>query len=761
MVIVANLRNATLRHGGKQRQGTAGRQGKGPAEKQRKPRRLAAVAAAVLAIALVAAAAVTGTGLPRSVADLRDVGAWLADSALGSVTHAEGTSGKPDAMITLTAARGDQLRIVQSGDVVLVQDTRTGRVYRIDPAQLTVTQSATYGTAAIQVVASAADAYIVAPAAGLAQRIDPATLSTIGAPLRLGTRIGSAVITAQGTLWLALPARGEIVPVRAGVPGAAIPVAKPRDSLGLTLTGNQLVVTDSTAATMTIIGSSGGSQTVALPAAVTRSPRPVPLVPASAPGHIVPVLVPAMNQLIIVNTATGRPAAVTLGVAATDRLESPQPFGQRVYIPDESTGSLIVYDTASGRLLPPVVVTGRPGALDVFVNDGMLWANDPDGSAAVAVNAAGSARAIGKYQPQLPGGRPQRGPSRRPVIMSSVAGGGPGSTPRPGRGQGKGHGPSPSASLAPPAIPSPAGPSPAGPSPAGPSPVTPPGPPGAPTATSGPGQITVTFTPSAGATPTGYTLAGVPAGATVTPASVPASGQPFSFTVTGLSCAQTYQFAVVAGYPGGAVDSPATAAMRPCVVPSAPQSLTVTATGNHSMTLRWAAPASGGGGTVTYTVGWSGAVSGSKAGITATSYQITGLTNNAAYSLTVAAVNPAGASQPISVSQALTPPSHSYNTFRNTQFILNVRSQPTQKSNSVATIPIDSGGGLGPAVTVFCQVTGSAVTDPVDSTLTGDIWDKVSYNGVSGYISDLYVNTPQSAAQHYSSYSNPPLWQCS
>jgi hypothetical protein len=52
------------------------------------------------------------------------------------------------------------------------------------------------------------------------------------------------------------------------------------------------------------------------------------------------------------------------------------------------------------------------------------------------------------------------------------------------------------------------------------------------------------------------------------------------------------------------------------------------------------------------------------------------------------------------------------------------------------------------------------VKDKYDPTLTGDVWDKVTYNGVTGYISDLYVNTPQSMAQHYNSFSDPPLWQC-
>ncbi|HLI39627.1 MAG TPA: protein kinase [Streptosporangiaceae bacterium] len=202
---------------------------------------------------------------------------------------------------------------------------------------------------------------------------------------------------------------------------------------------------------------------------------------------------------------------------------------------------------------------------------------------------------------------------------------------------------------------------------------------------------------------------------------------------------------------------PSAAAPQP---PSAPQALTVAGTANHAVTLSWSPPASGGGGQVSYDVSWSGAVSGRQPGIGGTSFQVTGLMNNATYTFSVTAVNAAGTSQAATVSQALTPPPQTFNTFRNTQFILNVRSQPTQNSNSVATIPVDTGGGLGPAVTVFCQVTGSAVTDPVDSTLTGDIWDKVSYNGITGYISDLYVNTPQSAAGNYAAFSDPPLWEC-
>ena len=33
-------------------------------------------------------------------------------------------------------------------------------------------------------------------------------------------------------------------------------------------------------------------------------------------------------------------------------------------------------------------------------------------------------------------------------------------------------------------------------------------------------------------------------------------------------------------------------------------------------------------------------------------------------------------------------------------------------------------------------------------------------HGLAGYVSDLYVRTPQSVAGHYTTLSNPPLWPC-
>src|SRR5438445_6767612 len=127
----------------------------------------AAGSAALAALAVVATTLVAlgGSGhavLPR----ISNVGAWLPNTDQGSVTHANGLSGQADARVNLHDAAGHVLTVVQDGSTTLIEDTTTGTVSRIDPAQLTVTQSVSYGSADVQVVAGAGLAYVVDPVKG-------------------------------------------------------------------------------------------------------------------------------------------------------------------------------------------------------------------------------------------------------------------------------------------------------------------------------------------------------------------------------------------------------------------------------------------------------------------------------------------------------------------------------------------------------------------------------------------------------------------
>ncbi|MEV5750771.1 hypothetical protein AB0L00_23355 [Actinoallomurus sp. NPDC052308] len=676
---------------------------------------------------LGAASIAWGAGMRGAVPRLSDVGAWLGSSKKGEVVHANGLSGKVDGRVRLTASNGHPMRVIQDGPTVLVVDEVTGLVSRIDPGQLSVTQSRSFGAAGIRVVADARTSYVVDPVQGTVQRIDPVTLSTIGRPLTLTAPLGEAAIDGQGTLWVPVPARGELVPIRGDRPGTPAKAGNPQDPLTLTIAAGVPVVTDAHTATTTVIGTSGGGLRVNLPSPISRDTTPGGLLaPAHTDGVLVPMVARSQGSLVVVDTGTGALTTVGLDTRGDD-LGVPQALGQKVYIPDQAKGDLIVYDAAAARFEDRIPVSGRRGPLESFVRDGLLWVNDQNSATAVSVSSSGAVHHVGKYDPGAPSDRPSAGRGSPPATASQPATGSPPAT-------------------APPTV-SPPSPAPPAQAPAGP--------PGTVTATSGPGYVDVTFSPAGSGTPVGYELRGSPAGGSAQPARTPAGG-PFSFHVTGGRCATEYRFTVVALYAGRRVSSRPSQAVRPCVAPGAPRSLAVRGRKEGEVDLAWQPPANAAGTDVAYDLSWNGARSGSAGGLTGTSRAVTGLASGGDYDFTLTASNAAGAGRSASVTTTLAYPTRQYQVYNNSKLPLNVRAAPDQGSASVGTI---TAGGQ-PTVPVICQVTGGSVTDPVDSTVHGRIWDRITWNGGTAYLSDLYVHTPRSAAGDYGAFSDPPLWHC-
>jgi hypothetical protein len=683
------------------------------------------------------------------LAHISGVGAWLSNNKQGSVTHANGLSGKADARLMLHNAQGHPLKVIQDGKVVLVQDTVTGVVSRIDPSALTVSQSVSYGAAGVQIVAGAGLAYAIDPVKGVVQRIDPTQLSAIGTSIPLGGPVGTAALDGQGTLWVPLPKTGQVVPVANGTAGTPVSVGRPNDTLNVTVAAGTPVVSDATQATMTVLSRDGGRSTVNLPATATGSASGGLLTPAATDSPLVPVVADGSGQLVVVNTVTATPTSVTLTGLDAHHLGTPQVLGDRVYVPDETTGRLIVYDTGAGQLVDQITVTGKAGALNMFVKDGMLWVNDANGPDAVSVDSSGGVHHIGKYDSQLPGGplpatRKASSPPPSPkdngnqALNSGISPAAPGITlGNNNRGNGGGgnrqpakpvrHSPSPVV----PSNPPPSQPS-TPPASHPPSSAPPPPPPPvlqAPRSVSETpqnGSILVTFTPDS------YTLSGLPSGATSNPTQV-VPGSSYRFTVTGLVCGkQPYQFSVVANYPTGQRSTQASGGALPCVAPKAPTNVSLNTGTQHQIGVTWGAPSDNGGGNVTYQV--SGAGSGSANG---TSYTIRGLKNFQNYSVTVAAVNSAGSSQPPATTSATLAPGRTWGgtIYNNAQYPVNVRAQPDTGSTSKGTFA--AGGGQG--VTVVCRTPGGSWQDPTGSP-SGSTWYKIQYSG-DGYVATGYVNT--------------------
>jgi hypothetical protein len=632
--------------------------------------------------------------LPR----ISDIGAWLSNDSNGSVTHANGLSGEADSRVTVANAAGHPLSVVQDGNTVIVVDTVTGAVTRIDPAQLTVTQSVSYGSPHVQVVAGGGHAYAVDPARGLVQPIDLGTLSALGSPVSLRAPLGTAAVDQHGTVWVPELATGNVVPVTGSAPGVPVPVGAPGDALALTVARGAPVVTDATNATMTVL-LAGGRQAVNLPAGSADL-----VAPAATDGVLVPVLSPATHRLVIVDTSTAQTTAVALTGFTDDRLGPPQVLGGRVYLPDNSTGRLIVYDASTGALLNQITVSGKPGRLELFLHDGLLWANDASGTAAVSIDSTGTARQISKYSPDLPGGP-------LPSSAASTGTGGGGTTTEPGpTGKPK------------------------------PSPTAPPNAPTGVVERSDPGTIEVRFNPSSGATPTSYTLSGVPAGATVDPPSI-GPGGPYLFTVTGLPC-QQFPFAVVANYPSGPLSATGPGVFA-CLAPAAPANVTLDTGSQHQVTASWPATASTGGGPVTYQASLDGAAPVDVG--TGLSKAFTALTNFQTYTVSVTARNPAGSSAPKS-SGAKKLSAGPWNGVigNNAVLSVNLRADHTTASASLRGFPPPGGQ----AVTVVCVYpNGGAWADPSGSP-AGSSWYQVS-SPQAGWVATGYVPNVSG------------VWQCS
>lgn len=746
--------------------GAAGAASSAPAGRSRSRRgRLATGAGVSVSVFSLAAAAVFATAPQAVTAVLHGVSAWLADDHTGAVVQVDGQTGKPYAAVKVADEPGDRLEVYQSGSTVFVRDLTTGQVNRIDPSSLTVTASARLPSTGTDIVVGGSAAYLVDSPAGFVQGLDPATLALagprVGAPA-LVARLGAAQLAPDATLWVADDGDGRLVPVRHGVAGTPVPIGGRGDTLLMSLADGRPVVTDATDSTVEVLSADGAGpvRAIRIPgAAGSGSPVAGIAQPADADGTVVPLALSPRGVLILVDTARGAATSVTLPAAAGDRLEAPQVLGRRVYVPDETRGELLVYDTVSGRSLGSVPVGAPGGEIDAFVQDGVLFADAPAGADAVCIGPDGLVHQVDKDPGALPAASASRS-TAAPGAVPSAPPAEPGSQPGDAGTGGPVGRPGPSlAPAAPPASSSRAGagqPSSAPPPKPSPTqvattPAAPPAAPGSVTETPQAGSIVVTFSPDpAGAAQ--YTLTGVPAGASVSPGvSIPAAGPVYRFQVSGLSCDQPpYVFGVTAQSAAGSATTPAAAGARPCLAPGQPGPLS-TATSDGSIALTWGA-AAGNGGTVTYLVSWSGG----SATTSSTSYTISGLAIDQTYDVSVVARNGAGQGPAATASVDLSDP-HDYRIYNDWKDGLYLESVP-QANHHLYYFPAEPQGS-GQTVTVLCQTGGDPVQDPVDAGLHGSIWDLITYAGHTGYVSDLYVETPESVAGDYSSYSSA-LWRC-
>ncbi|MDN3357638.1 fibronectin type III domain-containing protein [Actinomadura sp. DC4] len=691
---------------------------------------------------LCAAAVVFGVGMASAKYHLADVGGWLTSTEKGELVHVNGLSGKVDGKVTLSGSTGHPMKVIQQGGVVLIVDEVTGVVSRVDPAHLNVVQGAGYrGAAGMQVVSAAGSAYALDQKKGSVQRLDPMTLATLGGPLSLTSPLGAAAIDATSVLWVPVPTNGQAAPVRSGFAARPVAIGSAGDDLALTIAAGSAVITDFTSAQSVILGKDGIQVKVRLPSSVAQAPKGSVLAPTSTDGQLVPLL--AGGSLIVLNAGSGSISSVALKLPPRHRLAAPQALGQKVYIPDQSTGSLLVYDSATNRMEQQVPVTGRPGQLDAFVKDGLLWVNGPESAKAVVIDGSGAHKPIQKYTPDVPG-------SQNNPIPKAVDPGGDRGRPAPGGGSGGGHPKSTPTPTRTPKAPPTHKPDPPK--------VTPPGAPANLRATAQPdGTIKVDFEPGGGGETTGFKLL-LPEGLTATPDQIQPTGPDYTFTVNGGVCGSEYQFAVAALYQNkdhaSEVDSAYTPPALSCTEPDTPSNITGTAT-QQGLRASWQAPPNAGAKKITYDVQVTGAKTATSANYSGTSVTYAQISKNGSYTIQVTAVNPAGR-RTGSATRTLAGPYSTYVIHNGgTEYDHSyIWSQAASGSGQVESI-LDANGQ---SVQVRCQKIGAQYNHPNgEAAFSGKLYDYLSHNGNVGYMIGYLPNTPHSPWQEL---AGPTIWEC-
>lgn len=679
-----------------------------PRVRLRRDRLTGQIAFALVGV-LAVSAIVYGVGTASARYHLSDVGSWLTATAKGMVVHANGLAGKVDGRANMIPQmRGHHVKVVQDGTTVLLVDTDTGVVSRIDPSQLTVQTSRDLGASGVQVIVGGNAAYSVDAVKGSVQRIDPVTLAGIGQALSLPWPLGQAGIDASGTLWVPAPKTGQLFPVRAGQQGTPVQVGRPGDALGLTIAAGAPVVTDSTSATALVVRADG-TQSVRLPGGATRAEGGLKTPPV-ADGQTVPMLGDG-GSLYLLDSGTGRVASVALRVSGHE-YEPPNILGPRVYLPDRTAGRLMVYNTESNAW-ERSVQAARPGTpFDVAVRDHMLWVNDPEGATAYAFDPNGSQKAIKKYDDKVPGGH------RRPIPKPAPGGNGDGNNNGGGQGGGQGgdH-----------------------PAPPGRRPPHKPAPPGAPTPPSNLGVqalsdgVKLTFARSQGNNVLGYVVKGAN-GFKVSPKTLPANASSPAFTLKGGNCAQQYTFTVAVLYKDAKnkkaeLESDPSDPVRPCLAPA--QVPVNTSVVDHGANLSWTSSTARG---VTYELSVDG---GAPATVTSP-HTVGGLANDQVHSFTLTVRNGAGSSDTAG-SIDLSYRVKSYRNANNDQTDTLIRVSPNG-AKSGKYIP----KGWYGSIDVVCQVQGPKYHDTQSNT-DSTVWDHIRAPQGEGYINDTLMATPKGA----------------
>lgn len=391
-------------------------------------RRLNAALGALVAVGLVCGLVIAGAthGYPAQRENMLSGSAWLASAKVGQLTLLDGTSAEVAAQVQ-AAPPGDALQVVQQGSAAYAIDQTAGTVRRIDGATFDATAPSSPLPGAhggLAAFATPGTVYVLDAQHGLLVDTDPETLAPRDKPIPLATQLGdgTAILDSANRLWLIDQTTGDLTWLTGDQRHVVPAVAKPGHSV-LTLANGNPVVVDPVAGKASTIDPNTGR----VIGTVDLDLRPTDTVQVSGSPHADRVyLVTSRGVLDVCDLGAGTCDQAILLTTAANSLGAAVEAGDRLFVPDYTTGSVWVVDLNSGAIVAQPRVLDPPARFQLINRDGLVFFNDPNSERAGVIRLDGTVVSVAKYDPgnpkagvHIPG---EDGVANIPAAYSSRAG---------------------------------------------------------------------------------------------------------------------------------------------------------------------------------------------------------------------------------------------------------------------------------------------------------------------------------------------------
>jgi hypothetical protein len=250
---------------------------------------------------------------------------------------------------------------------------------------------------------------------GLLADADPLSLAARGQPISLSAKLsaGGATLDDAGRLWVIDNATGDLTRIKGSTRTTHRGATKPGRSVLTLVNGNPVVVDPANRTASTIDAGTGEPGDP-----LNLDIRPDDTISVSGSPHADRLYVVVARGVLTICDLRAASCDKTIPLdAATNDLGAAVEAGNRVFVPDYTTGRVWIIDLAHPTVIVKPQVLNPPGKFQLLARDGIVFYNDPNTERAGVIRVDGGIHPVVKYDPR----DPSKGLNSPPSVSAAPA----------------------------------------------------------------------------------------------------------------------------------------------------------------------------------------------------------------------------------------------------------------------------------------------------------------------------------------------------